>query len=149
MTIGESTIGTSRAGSIRRLPGRSVRTTRKASTPPSGTAIAVMPAASASVIMSLLRARGFLPFADHRQALARRERGEQAHVRRDRLEPGAQLLAQRGRGVRPGGWGGGGGAEKESGQRGRRSGGGAVRAQGDGCRRDQHENGRGEGRHTG
>jgi hypothetical protein len=43
--IGDNTIGTSSAGSIKRFAGRSVRTTRKASSPPSGTAIAVIPAA--------------------------------------------------------------------------------------------------------
>ena len=50
ITTGERKIGTSSAGSSQRRPGRSVRTTRNARSAPSGTAMAVIPAATMRVL---------------------------------------------------------------------------------------------------
>ncbi len=45
MTMGETKMGTSSSGAMAPRPGRSVRTIRKASMAPSGTAMAVRPPA--------------------------------------------------------------------------------------------------------
>ena len=50
MTTAETKIGTRISGSSRPRAGTSVRTIRKASTAPSGTAMTVMPAAIATVV---------------------------------------------------------------------------------------------------